>query len=206
MSRSTVRCSMGHTSLFPGKNDARSWWAHEVPFGKGIITISHGALDVLNILRVKGPIMVTDIDPGVVESTNYLRGQGQGARFPNLNLLPARCLDIFDATRAFVDQFGIRILGAVDCDLACGVEEAWRNARSSVEYLHECKFKGMFLLTFRNGRDDNGLDGTNRRVSWLKNCLPKGAKITSHKYRSDWVGRFATREMGSSMCIVKIHF
>jgi hypothetical protein len=207
MTRSQVRCSMGHTALFPGKNDARAWWAHETPRGKDIITISHGALDVLSILRHRGRILVCDIDPGVVASTHHMRGHGQGARYPHLNLTKPLCCDITLAVCAYIGSHGVKDLGVVDLDFACAVNEAWRLAAPTIEILSDEKYKGRVLLTFRNGRDGNGRDATDKRIDWIRAQLPKGVRVVAHrKYRSDWIGRYATRETGSSMCIVELKF
>lgn len=207
MAKSNVRCSMGHTELHPGKTEARAFWMHDCSRTSDIITISQGALDDLCLLRHTGDIHVCDIDPGVIESTNYLKGS-KGARYTSLNLRTARLLDFSDAVRLYVERHGVRKLGAVDCDLACSVDKAWEIAKPSVELLHAKGYKGLFLLTFRNGRDGHGWNATKRRVAELTKQLPASlrSRVTYQAYRSDWVGRFATRENGSSMVVVKIQF
>lgn len=203
MSKSTVRCSMGHTALFPEKDDVRATYFSKVPSTGGIVLISHAALSVLNILRWSGPIQVCDIDPGVIESTRYLIEE---RRFPRLNLLPVSYYrDATDTVRDFCEERGAYNLKLVDLDLTRTLMEEWPVCRDVVQVLQTYKARTKVLLTFRNGRDSFGKDAINRRIEWIRSRLPKGVKLLDHRcYRSDWIGRKATREIGSSMCIVEL--
>jgi hypothetical protein len=206
MRRSEVSCLQGHTALFPDKDDVRAEWAHKVARDKHIATVSHGALSVLNVLRHTGLILVMDKDPGVIDSTIHMMGEGQGARFPKLNLLPVLGY-ASDVMSAYVLKYGVKDLGAVDLDFTGTVKEAWDNAKAVVTLLTTHNYKGLVLLTFRDGRDQFGRNATAKRIKWLRSQLPQGIKkVTYRKYRSDWIGRKATREDGSSMCIVEIQF
>ena len=206
MEKSNVRCSMGHTELHPGKTEARAFWLHDVSRTKDIITISHGALDALCLLRHTGSILVCDIDTKVTESARYLSGK-TGARYSHLDLR-VWDRDFAGTVCQYVKWWGVSDLGALDCDLACSIEQAWKIAHPAIFLLHEKGYKGLFLLTFRNGRDSFGKDATDTRIAWLKWHLPSSLRdrITHYAYRSDWVGRHATREIGSSMVVVKIQF
>jgi hypothetical protein len=207
MSRITVRCSMGHTALFPGKNDVRSEMIHQVSQKKDIITVSHGALDVLNILRHQGRIMIVDTDTGVIESSHYIRVgdpmNKKASDYPRLNFLPEYQGDIADGLRWYAERFGLRNLGAIDLDLTGTVDQVWQVARRVLAVLKEYPWGKMVtvFLTYRDGRDSHGRNAAQNRVASLVTRL--NAKCTWHRcYRSDWIGRFATRERGSSMAIV----
>lgn len=207
MSRVTVRCAMGHTSLFPGKNDVRSEMIRQVPSHKDIITISHGALDVLNILRHQGRIMIVDQDPGVIESSHYMRvgdpNNYKPSDYPRLNFLPEYQGDAAEGVRWYLERNGARGLGAIDLDLTGTVDQVWAVAHRVLSILKQYPYhKGVTVfLTYRDGRDGHGWKGAEKRVACLVTRL--NAKCTWHRcYRSDWIGRHATRERGSSMAIV----
>ena len=212
MARNDVRCSMQHTSLFPGKNDVRATWMRNISSCKDIITISHGCLDVANTLRHRGRILICDIDSKVVESANYIREgdprNNKPSDYPRLNLLPiVMNRDILTTILDYLVQYDVKNLGAIDIDLACTIEEAWRIAKPIFRMLPMWKYHGKVLLTYRNGRDAHGKNASEKRVRTLIRRLPKGVRYESHeKYRSDWIGRNATREIGSSMCIVTFAF
>lgn len=206
MQKSQISCTMGHTALHPGKTAARAWWMNRLPIKKDVITISHGALDCLSFRGHQGRILVVDTDPGVIERTKHLRGHGQGARYPNLNLLPPICAPINGAFMAYAIRHSLKDLAAVDLDFACGVKEAFENSEAVFSTAQKLSYKGNILLTFRNGRDSFGKHATEKRIDWLRKAarLSPRAKVSFQKYRSEWIGRFATGELGSSMCIVSI--
>jgi hypothetical protein len=212
MQKSKISCTMGHTSLYPGKTAARAWWMNRLPIKKDVITISHGALDCLSFRGHRGRILVVDTDPGVIERTKHLRGHGQGARYPNLNLLSPVQAPINAAFAAYAIKLGLRDCAAVDLDFACGVKEAWFNSDEVFRIAALGAFKGMLLLTFRNGRNDGfGNNATQKRINWLyamarARGVSSKVEVTHQKYRSDWIGRFAEGKLGSSMCIVKFQF
>jgi len=201
MSRRTVCCQEKHTPLAPYKNDIRATWMRKIPLYKDIITISHGALDVLNILGWKGRIQVCDIDPGVREATEYLRGD-----YPRLNILsPGE--SIKDTTIDYCLTYGVKKLGAVDVDLAVGIVPAWKILAEVLEVLRDFKFHGKVFLTFRNGRDRGfGKAATQNRINWLWLHLSLcGVKYVSHtNYRSVRCNDNASRSVGSAMCIVEL--
>src|SRR5574337_820875 len=166
MSRSTVRCAMGHTSLFIEKNDVRTSFFEKFNKASPLVTISHGALDVLNIMRWRGPIQVTVLD--YCEESSSHR--------PLL----------------------------VDADLTETLPEVWPIFQDVSRILGNYKRKAHLLLTFRNGRDYFGKKAIERRLEWAHRYVPGNAKLVSHRcYRSDWIGRYATSEIGSSMCAIE---
>lgn len=203
MSRSTVRCRMGHTALFPDKDDVRTTYFSKVPKSGGLVLISHAALSVLNILRWRGPIQVCDTDTGVIESARYIIEE---KRFPRLNLLPVEFYrDATDTVRDFCEEQGAYALDLVDLDLTRTLTEEWQVCSDVIQVLRCYKASTKVLLTFRNGRDGFGRDAIDRRLQWIKRELPRGVKLIDHQcYRSDWIGRYATRERGSSMCIIEL--
>lgn len=207
MSRLTVRCAMGHTSLFPQKNDVRSEMVYRVPTHKDIITVSHGALDVLNILRHEGRILIADQDSGVIESSHYIRvGDPRNSKagdYPRLNFLPEYHGDIADAVRWYCERHGCRNLGAVDLDLTGTCDQVAHVAQRVLSTLKEFPYSKSVTvyLTYRDGRDGHGKGAAARRVETL--CARLNTNAVWHRcYRSDWIGRHATRERGSSMAIV----
>lgn len=211
LSRLENECQMGHTALFPGKNDGRSRAFYEVDSCDDIITISHGALDVLNILRHQGRILICDTDEGVTTASHYIRvgdpHNGKTSDYPRLRLLPEEHCDVRECVASYLERFGATRLGAVDLDLTGTVEQVWPIAQ---DVLHTIKgynhSRGTWVfLTYRNGRDNNGRNAASKRMEWIKNQLPYYARLAWHQcYRSDWIGRKATREIGSSMAIAAI--
>lgn len=210
MSRSNVQCKMGHTALFPGKNDVRSEWIHQVKPWRDIITISQGLLDTLNILRYRGRIFVCDLDPGVIESTHYIRvgnpKTGKESDYPKLKIMPELYCDIRTAVEGYLLKEGGSRLGAVDLDLTGTVEQVWPLTSDVLGYMLKHGCQGVLVpVTYRDGRDHNGRNASDKRVDWMKERLPSGVSYQWHKhYRSDWIGRFATREIGSSMTTVTL--
>lgn len=202
MSRSTVRCAMGHTSLFIEKNDVRTSFFEKFNKASPLVTISHGALDVLNIMRWRGPIQVTDIDPGVCERMQYII---EDRRYPRLNLLPViHCRNIQDTVLDYCEESSSHRPLLVDADLTETLPEVWPIFQDVSRILGNYKRKAHLLLTFRNGRDYFGKKAIERRLEWAHRYVPGNAKLVSHRcYRSDWIGRYATSEIGSSMCAIE---
>jgi hypothetical protein len=208
--RSTVCCKEQHTPLSPAKNIIRSDWIKEVRSYMDIITISHGALDVLSILGWEGSIQVCDTDPGVRETTKYLRKD-----YPHLDILmPGNSIQ--ETVQKYCRRHGIGGLGAVDVDLAGDIISGWevlcpvittlvlyRNRTDDSRLLGKTKI----LLTFRNGRDNFGKNAIRRRIAWLQEKvakLTKAVRYVSHtEYSSGRIRENASRTKGSSMCIVE---
>ena len=214
MSRRDVSCRMGHTALYPHKNDVRSECMRKVPTHKDIITVSHGLLDVANILRHQGRILIGDIDPGVIESAHYIRigdpRNGRPSDYPKLNFLPEQCGDIRGIVRSYLQEYGCSRLGAIDLDLTGTIHQVWPVACGVFQALSEFpKHNAVSVfLTYRNGRDNMGRNAHDLRVKELERLAkPLGVMRTWHEhYRSDWIGRLANREPGSSMTIVSFKF
>jgi DNA-binding transcriptional ArsR family regulator len=217
LSRLENRCSMGHTALFPGKTCTRADVCHEVDRKDDIITISHGALDTLCTLRHQGRILICDTDPGVITAAHYIRvgdprngkpGDYQG----RLNLLEEKLGDIREGLTSYLDEYGAKDLGGLDLDLTGLVDDVSSNGPLTImldclQILHNYQgsLDTMVFLTYRNGRDTNGRNGGELREETIRSSLPSFAKLVWHKpYRSDWIDRFAHREMGSSMAIAAV--
>ena len=205
MSRLTVECEMGHTCLFPGKDDTRTDMVCRIPSGKDLITISHGILNVLNIRRFNGRILVVDKDPGVIESTHYMRvgdpGNGKPSDFPKLKLLPEFLGDAADGVRWYAERYGLRHLGGIDLDLTGTANKVVPPVERVLTVLRDYSYSKSVpvFVTYSNGRDE--VRGAANRVSALTARL--GTYCIWHRcYRSDWIGRYATREQGASMAIV----
>ncbi len=202
MGRRTVRCSEKHTPLNPAKDRVRRNWVRKLPKGSMIMTISHGALGVLDIMGWSGPIRVVDTDPGVIESTEYMRQTD----YPELNLLSPLNTSIQTAVRLHCmrEPHTFR-WGAVDVDLAGCLDVCFPNLKDVLETLRAYKVHVKVLFTFRNGRDDFGTNAIGSRITWIKKQLPRGVKYVSHDtYNSGRINSDASRSKGSSMCIVEI--
>jgi hypothetical protein len=212
LSRLDNRCAMGHTALFPGKNDARAEWVHQVDRDDDIITVSHGALDVLNVIRHRGRILVCDTDSGVTTAAHYIRvgdpKNGKPSDYPGLRFLPEAHCDVREAVPNYLGAVGdAKRLGAVDLDMTGTLEQVWPIASDVIQSIksHSHSRGTLVLLTYRNGRDNQGRNATGKRVQLLSSMLPWYARVAWYKgYRSDWIGRFATREKGSSMTLAAI--
>ena len=202
--RSTVQCSENHTPLCPAKNEVRSDWLWATDREKDIITISHGAFDVLNILRWQGRIFPCDTDPGVRQSVHYMLSgtNGNPGQYPRLKIQECGG-DVGQTTLNYLRAYGGNNLGAVDVDLADTLENTYMIAGMVLAVLLAYKCHTRVLFTFRNGRDRfNGID---KRLAWLKAHLPTGVKLVSHTaYNSLRIGKKAEREIGSAMCIVEL--
>jgi hypothetical protein len=209
LSRLENRCQMGHTALFPGKNDVRAEaLCDRTPIHKDIVTISHGALDVLNIRRHQGRVLICDQDFGVTTASHYIRvgdpSNGKSGDYPRLTLLPEFHGDIREGVHWYLERWGCHSLGAIDLDLTSTVDQVWEIARDILNiirgYTHARSV--TTYLTYRDGRDSHGREAATRRVECLMKRLGKARCVWHRCYRSDHIGRFATRERGSSMAIV----
>lgn len=200
MSRSNVRCSEKHTPLNPAKDRVRRNWIRKTPNGTLIMTISHGALGVLDIMGWSGPIRVVDVDPGVIESTEYMRQSD----YRELNLLQPLHCTIQTAVK-FQCRDNEPKVGAIDVDLADCIERCYPILKEVLDTLIKNKIHTRVMFTFRNGRDCFGRNSIDRRLAWLKERLPKGADVAGHEtYNSLRINSDASRSKGSPMCIVEI--
>lgn len=206
MARSTVFCLEKHTPLNPHKDRVRKWWIKRLDHTKRVVTISHGALGVLDQQDWRGPIHIVDTDWGVIESTRYMAGlDGKLCDFPDLTFARPVCMKVEDYMPLYCAEHGVRDTAAIDLDLAVCVEKCWPTLSSVVGTLNHFKYKGKVYLTFRNGRDCFGRDGLMNRLAMLATRLPTRAKITDHvAYRSGRINDDASRSVGSPMCIVEI--
>lgn len=207
VSRRLVRCQMEHTPLAPHKNRIRRDWMSRVPRTKDIITISHGLLDVAMIMRWRGKIKICDIDPGVRETTEYLRTPSNPQRdhgdYPDLNILPpGQCIE---STTWFygMDNGGFKKLGAIDIDLACSIRPAWEITKPVLDVLIKNNYQGKVLITFTRRRD--GFASDRLRLIWFKNKLPSSARYVSYTpYASTRIRQDGSRGKGSSMGIIEL--
>jgi hypothetical protein len=197
---------MQHTPISYAKDNERCEWLYKILPTKEILTISHGLLGVLNVLRWKGAIQVVDTDIGVIKATEYVIPDFRKLK-SRLHILPPIHRPIQDMIRPYLIRRGAKNLGAVDIDLACNVVEATHIALPVLQALTEAKYKGKTLVTFRNGRDD-GFSDLDGRIDYLRqSCSDVGAKIVSVRpYVSQGLESNAKRKKGSAMCIVDIRW
>lgn len=188
---------MAHTPLAPYKNRIRRDWMRVVARNMDIITISHGLLDVASVMGHRGAIQVCDIDPGVRETTRYLRDD-----YPDLKILePGE--DIRTTVADYCVAFGVSNLGAVDVDLACTLRFSEDILRGTLDILAEHKYRGRIYLTVALRCD--GFKSMDSRIQWIQERLPKQFRVISYTtYRSVRIGAHADRGMGSPMMIVEI--
>lgn len=200
MSRSTVRCSEAHTPQSPNKNRVRRDWLKPLK-GKGdIITISHGLLESAMMVGHSGRIHVCDIDPGVIESTKYMRQ----SEYTDLCIPSVQLSSIEEKVKTYCEIWGTRSLKVVDVDLADTLTTVWNSCEDVLRTLVSHKASGTkVMLTFRNGRD--GFGSTDARIFWIRCNMPRGTKVVKHTpYASNRIGKYAEREKGSAMCIVEL--
>lgn len=204
MGRLDTACKYEHTGSSPGKNLIRRDWLEPLPRTADLISISHGILEVLAIMRWKGRIQTCDKDQGVRTVISEIRENPNGpVEYPDLNILPPGC-GAQSTTQAYCQSFGVKRLAAVDLDLNATIKEVWPVARPVVEILQEEHYQGIILLTFRNGRND-GLKGVLQRIEWLQDHLPKGVQCVLHDpYQSKWRDRRGTLHIGSPMCLAML--
>lgn len=197
MSKRDVRCVMAHTPLAPYKNRIRRDWMRVIDRKMDVITISHGLLDVASVMGHRGAIQVCDIDPGVRETTRYLRGD-----YPDLNILePGE--DIRATVADYCVAFGVKNLGAVDVDLACTLRPSEDILRGVLDVLVTHKYRGRIYLTVALRKD--GFNSAESRIKWIEERLPKQFRVVSHTtYGSVRIGPHAERGKGSAMMIVEI--
>lgn len=198
MGKRNVVCLMRHTPLSPKKNQVRSAWMNSINKNKDIITISHGLLDVASILGWRGAIQVCDIDPGVRETTEYLRDD-----YPDMKILkPGE--DIRETVRDYCVAFGPKNLGAVDVDLACTLKAAEPIFIDTLKILATHNYRGKAFLTVSLRSD--GFSSTPARIKWLTDRLPKPFRYIRHTvYNSVKIADNASRSEGSVMCIVEVN-
>jgi hypothetical protein len=190
---------MQHTPQSPNKNRVRRNWLMTVPRSKDVITISHGALEALMMMRWEGRIQVCDIDPGVIESTRYMRD----SEYKDLCLLPPWCIPIQEMVLDYCTSYGGKKLGVIDIDLAFCLDQCLPILQSVLDTLRLFGIHTKVLLTFRNGRD--GFSSTEGRMIWLKQNLGKGVEYVTHEqYNSSRIRENASRHKGSAMCIVTL--
>jgi len=203
MGRRSVRCSEKHTPLNPGKDRVRAHWVRTLRQDSKVLTISHGALGVLDILQHPGPVQVIDIDPGVIESTEYMRESD----YPGLRMAPPRLVSIQEYVRRQVMAHGTKAFrrhDVIDADLADCIETCFPIVEEVIRTLVFHNVHTRVLFTFRNGRDCHR--GTDSRMQWLRQRLPLGAKlISSQEYYSGRIREDASRKHGSIMCLAEIH-
>lgn len=204
LSRRTNCCSMAHTPLSPGKNRIRRDAFSPVSVFRDVITISHGALDVLNIMGWRGRVLTCDIDPGVRNAIKFMRESND---YPDLDLLPPG-ESVQQTTLEYCGAYGTGNLGVVDIDLASCVQEAYKIAKQVIHTLIGHKYEGKVLLTFRNGRAD-GFKGVEERVNYIRPRLGfddgRKAKVVGFTtYNSGRILENAKRTKGAAMCIVEI--
>lgn len=197
MSKRNVRCVMAHTPLAPYKNRIRRDWMRIIDRKMDIITISHGLLDVANVMGHRGAIQVCDIDPGVRETTRYLQGD-----YPDLTILePGE--DIRATVADYCVAFGVKNLGAVDVDLACTLRFSEDILCGVLNALVTHKYRGRIYLTVALRCD--GFKSMESRIRWIEERLPKQFRVVSHTtYGSVRIGPHAERGKGSAMMIVEI--
>lgn len=197
MSRQTVKCLMAHTPLAPYKNRIRRDWMRGIARNMDLITISHGLLDVASVMGWRGAIQVCDIDPGVRETTEYLRSD-----YPDLQIPPPG-EDIRETVANYCATSGVGNLGAVDIDLACTLPYARSILVETLEILATHKYRGRIYLTVAVRND--GFKSMEERLTWAEQQLPKAFGIISHTvYRSIRIGTHADRSKGSAMLILEI--
>lgn len=201
MSRRNVFCREAHTPLAPSKNRIRRDWISSVNRNKDVITISHGALDTLMTLRWKGLIVISDIDPAVIEAAEHAKDQ-----YPDLSI-STLCVRVQKVVPLYCEAAkGAKRLAAVDVDLALTVEPGVKILTPVLKTLVEYRASNTkVLFTFRNGRDSFGLDALARRVEWLRNRLPRGVQYVDHyPYVSSQITREGAGTKGASMCLVEL--
>lgn len=212
----TVSCSEKHTPLSPSKNTIRRDMLNKSWKYCDVITISHGALDVLNILGWQGRIQPCDIDPGVREAIHGMLkvrysydGSKAGTKrrgcYPDLKILPPG-ESIQQTVRDYCAEHGTARLGIVDVDLAVGMVKCWDILRDVLATLQDHNYNGKTFLTFRNGRADGfGKDAIKARIDWLRKRLPRTVKVASYTtYTSERFDQNARWSPGSPMCIVEL--
>jgi hypothetical protein len=188
---------MAHTPLSPYKNRIRRDWMRLIARNMDIITISHGLLDVASVMGWRGAIQVCDIDPGVRETTEYLRSD-----YPDLQILkPGE--DIRTTVATYCTTFGVKNLGAVDVDLACTLRMAESILQDTLNTLATHKYGGRIYLTVALRCD--GFNSMESRLQWIRERLPQRFRLISHTvYSSVRIGAHADRRKGSAMLIVEI--
>ena len=215
-SRSTVRCEMGHTELHPGKTEARAHWMRFLRPSGNVLLLSHGALDEFSFMNLfghyNGEITVADHDPGVIQSARFMRegnpATGKPSDYPNLRLQPELLGDIRDVTAQLLQARGPRYLngGAIDLDGTETIKKFWPIVSDILSQLLAQRATQNVLVpvTYRNGRDGMGKNAAHHRFAWIQARLPRGVIMLpqGQLYRSDYIGRHATRERGSSMALV----
>lgn len=202
MSRRDVRCLMQHTPASPGKNRVRRDWLATIDPKLDILTISHGLLESLMMARWQGRIWVCDIDPGVIESTEYQRQD-----YPELDIAPPLHGRVEDIASLLVWKIG-RQLGAIDLDLTGCIHQVWPILQDVLSAVRQHKVSPAILLTFRNGRRD-GFRSLDARMQWLSDQLcsngMRRVKIVEHvPYASGRIREDASRKKGSAMCMVRL--
>jgi len=205
--RRTNRTQEKHTPQSMHKERTRRWWLDKVDPQQDVITISHGLFLELDRAEWKGRIQACDLDPGVRAAIAYLRvpsyNSGSGD-YPSLNILPPG-EGICSTIHHYNQQYGMSQLGAVDVDLAKGVESVWVHVMQHVlNLLLMYGYHGKVLLTFKNGRDRKFGD-TQDRINWLCEQLPRGAEYITHRtYNSAWISEYGQRHKGASMCCAEL--
>lgn len=206
-------CSMGHTNLYPEKNEVRTLWHEAIPITSRIFTLSHAVYDVLNIRRHQGPIHTCDMDPVVIQRARYLRlgdpHNSKPGRYPRLDLQPELQGDLRHVIpNVYLPKFGATDTGAWDLDLTGTVDQVLPIVQPAAWAIraHKPKRGSLFLVTYRNGRDSHGWNAHEKRVECLAEKLDGVTYAWHRHYRSDYIGRMATRERGSSMTIVAFKF
>lgn len=194
-SRYNIMCAEKHTPLCPQKNSVRRNWIETIDKSKDLITISHGAFDVLNILRYHGNIYPCDIVETTRKQINYLRRD-----YPDLKIKRAN-EDIRDLVKKYCQKEEIAQLGAVDIDLASTLENALPVFIDVMVILTKYDFVGKTILTFLNARDQ--FKGVDSRIAYLQaNLFPCVTIEKVHKYYSGRVNENAGYKQGSNMCAV----
>jgi hypothetical protein len=207
MGRLDNTCKELHTALFPQKDRVRRSWMSVLHRTQDLLTISHGIFPELDRAGWKGQIQSCDLDEGVRTCINHIRENPNGplGDYPDLNILPPGC-GILSTTQSYCKEHGAKRLGAVDIDLTASIRGVWQVARPVVEVLQDYHYKGLILLTFRNGRADGfGQNALPKRMKFLRESLPKGVECVLHDtYQSTYIERNAKRHKGSPMCMATL--
>lgn len=209
--RRTNKCQMKHTPLAPHKRKMRLTWMKKMPKNADVITISHGAFDEFQAIKMlrdwNGKVFACDIDPGVRNAIMFLGNFDNRHKSADYDFeIEYPGGDILSTVKQYIQQDSDKPL-VIDVDLAKPFKEGMSVLLPILETLALNGYEKVKIVFTFCKRPQQA--GKRNFFSILKEYgIPRSmvSSFVAHNYYSLKVDEYAQRQYGSAMGVYEFTF